>query len=99
FVPTSVVVLGPDQVINSVAQGGAGSIAARQQCQDGPGGLRRRAGRSHKPVTVVTRATLTPSSIEVLVGADPFQRSLNRGFAIANAGRFQSTQGQTGSVH
>src|SRR5437763_14685213 len=46
FVPASVAALGPHQVIDSIVESGAGLIAAGQQGENGPCGLRRRAGRA-----------------------------------------------------
>src|ERR1035438_727001 len=71
LVPTSVAALGFEQVFDAVLHAEAGGIAAGDQPQNGPGGLRRRAGPGGEDVVDVALAAFTPAAVGVLNGAQP----------------------------
>src|SRR5579864_4483221 len=76
-----------------------GGIAAGQQAQDRPGGLRGSALGGRKYAIVITGATLAPSAISVLNGAQPLAGAQDVDFAIVFARGSQAPQRETGTVN
>src|SRR5438105_14230352 len=73
LIPRSVVILRSDEIVDPVVKTGAGGVAAGQQRQNGPGGLRRCARGGDEARVSVALAAFTPAAIEILDRTHPFQ--------------------------
>src|ERR1700733_13729362 len=80
-------------------QAAAGSVASGQQCKNGPGGLRRRAGRGYETFLLIAFAALAPAAVEILDRPHPFQSPLHVGLTVAHAGRGQATQSEERAIN
>src|SRR5262249_55509732 len=76
----------------------ARGIAARDQTENRPCGLRWRARARRKCAVIVTRAALAPAAVRILDGAQPFSGAQHVSLAIAFSGRRQAAQGEACSV-
>src|ERR1035437_7375694 len=99
LVPTSVAALGFKQILDAVLYAEAGRVAARDQPQNGPSGLRRRAGPGGEDALVVALAAFAPSAVGVLDGAQPLAGAQDVRFAIVLPRRRESAQGEAGAVN
>src|SRR5579863_2287019 len=99
LIPAAVGTLMLHQPFDAVIHAAGGGVAAGQQSQDAPSGLRRSAGSRRKSLVVVAGAAFAPASVGVLNGAEPFAGANNVPFAIAFPGGAQPSQGQEGAIH
>src|ERR1017187_9199683 len=99
LIPASVAALGLEQVFDAVPHAEAGGIAAGDQAQDGPGGLRRRAGPGGEDAVDVALAAFAPAAVGVLNGAQPLATAQDMRFAIVLAGRGEPAQREAGAVN
>src|ERR1039458_61743 len=98
LIPATVVALGFEQVFDAVLDAEAGRIAARDQPQNSPGGLRRRAGPGGENAPLVALAAFAPAAVGVLNGAQPLASAQNVRLAIVLARRGESTEREAGAV-
>src|SRR5438477_3028110 len=75
FVPAAVTALRLNQILGAFVYATAGGIATRDQPQNRPGRLRRRAVGWNERLMIVAGAAFTPSAVGVLDGPQPFARA------------------------
>src|ERR1039457_2302624 len=98
IVPASIAALGFEEVFDTMPDAEAGRIAAGDEPQNGPSGLRRRAGPGCEAVLVVALAAFAPTAVGVLDGAQPLASAQDVRLAIVLAGRGESAQREAGAV-
>src|SRR6266571_5023944 len=99
FVPGAVGALRTEQVFDTLVYALAGGVAASQQAQHGPGGLRGSGFGRRENAVVITGAAFAPAAIGVLNRSKPFAGAQDMDFAIILAGRAQPAQREAGSVN
>ncbi len=99
LIPAAVFALMFGQPLDALQQTAGSGVAAGQQPQHAPRGLRWRTRRGRKRVIVVAGAAFAPSAVGVLNGTDPFACAKNMRLAIAFAGRFKSAKSQERPVN
>src|SRR5260370_16409363 len=97
--PGAVRPLRTEQVFHAFVHALTGAVAAGEQAQHGPGGLRRVAFSGRKHAIVVAGAAFAPSAVGVLNGAQPLSGAQHVDFTIVFTGGAQSAQRETGPVN
>src|SRR5947199_50759 len=99
LVPGARLSLGLQQISNSANDGLGPKVVAGEKAEQSPRRLAGRAGSGAFEVrSVVGFAALSPASVVVLAGADPFGSTHAERFAHVETDRGQSTQDKTGAV-
>src|SRR5450631_2606671 len=99
LVPAAVAALGFEQVFDAVLDAEAVRIAACDQSQNSPSGLRRRAGPGGKNAPLVALAAFAPTAVGILNGAQPLAGAQDVRLAIVLARRGESTEREAGAVN
>src|SRR5258706_9424499 len=85
FVPGAVGALRAEQIFDAFVYALAGGVAAGQQAEHGPGGLRGSGFGRREHAVVITGAAFTPTTIGVLNRSKPFAAAQDMDFAIVLA--------------